>query len=139
LAAAVTLGSATAYAQALNLFAVLRGPNELAAGDTNSSGTAMISFRGVNLTTICVVIYIDATDTPRATPNGAHVHRGGASVDGPVVIPLISPTSGNAAVSRTCRVITAALSAELRSNPAAFYVNIHTNAFTAGAMRGQLF
>ena len=133
------LAASAASAQALHLFAVLRGANELPAADANGSGTAMVSFRGANLATICVTLFVDGIDTPLVFPNGAHIHRGGGSVNGPVVVQLSSPTAGAASTSTRCVAIAPALSTEIRAKPYAFYVNIHTGAFGGGAIRGQLF
>ena len=139
MAAGLVFGSAGAFAQERNLFAVLRGPNENQAADPNGTGTAMVTFRNPTLTQICVIIFVDAIDNPLAAPNGAHIHRGGGGTNGPVVVSLNPPATGAAAVSRSCVPIAPALSAEIRSNPAAFYVNVHTGLFPAGAVRGQLF
>lgn len=129
------LGSSGSFAQERNLFAVLRGPNENPSADPDGAGTVMVTFRNPTRTQICVIIFADAIDTPTA----AHIHRGGGSVNGPIVVPLTPPAGGNASVSRSCVAITAALSGQIRSNPAAFYVNVHTGAFPGGAIRGQLF
>jgi hypothetical protein len=132
---AAVFGSSGAFAQERNLFAVLRGPNENPSADPDGAGTVMVTFRNPTLTQICVVIFVDAIDVP----NAAHIHRGGGGVNGPIVVPLAPPASGAAAVSRTCAAIAPALSAQIRSNPAAFYVNVHTGVFPGGAVRGQLF
>src|SRR5688572_17000250 len=134
LAWATLLGPSAASAQAINLFAVLRGPNEIPTADPNGSGTAMVSFRGTNLTTICVTLFVDAIDTPRVNPNGAHIHRGGGSVNGPIVVGLNAPAAGSPGFSNRCVAISAELSAQIRGNPPAFYVNVHTQAFPGGAI-----
>lgn len=142
LATMVGLAAWTAPAVAatnLHLFAVLRGANELAAADPDGSGTAMITFRGPTLQTICVQIFVDAIDTPLTGNNGAHIHRGGGNVNGAIVVFLNPPAGGTASVSTKCVAITAALSQQIRANPYGFYINIHTGAFGGGAIRGQLF
>ena len=136
---ATVLGSSGSFAQERNLFAVLRGPNENPSADPDGTGTAMVTFRTPTRTQICVVLFVDAIDTPRPGGSGAHIHRGGGSVNGPVVVTLTPPAAGTLGVSRSCVGISAALSAEIRGSPAAFYVNVHTDSFPGGAVRGQLF
>lgn len=136
---AAVFGSSGSFAQERNLFAVLRGPNENQAADVNGVGTAMVTFRNAAGTQMCVTIFVDAIDTPLAGGQGAHIHEGGGGTNGPVVVSLTPPASGTASVSKSCVTIAPALSAAIRRNPAAFYVNVHTVAFGAGAVRGQLF
>lgn len=65
----------------------------------------------------------------------AHVHKGAAGQDGPPVLPLTTPSGGTAG---GCAPIAADLAAALLANPGDYYVNVHTKAFPAGAIRGQL-
>lgn len=69
----------------------------------------------------------------------AHIHVGGTGVNGPIVVPLFGYTS-----PRTWTLFTgcvhaapATLTTILRA-PAAYYVNVHTTQYPAGAVRGQL-
>jgi hypothetical protein len=67
----------------------------------------------------------------------AHIHRGAASVAGPVVVPLQPPDSFGR--SRSCTTgVDRALIKEILTEPYNFYVNVHTTDFPNGAMRGQL-
>lgn len=73
------------------------------------------------------------------TLSGAHIHKGAANVNGPVVVPLDPPTSGDPGTSSACQEITAALAAAITKNPAKHYFNLHsTPSFPGGAVRGQL-
>jgi CHRD domain len=65
----------------------------------------------------------------------AHIHRGGPSVAGPIVVELKAPTDGS---SRGCKAISEALSKKLREHPGRYYVNVHNKPFPDGAVRGQL-
>jgi CHRD domain len=65
---------------------------------------------------------------------GAHIHRAPAGVAGPIVVPF--PTEQG--VGSACVFAPRELIKEIRQNPEAFYVNVHTTAFRAGAIRGQL-
>ncbi|MGH8641565.1 MAG: CHRD domain-containing protein [Burkholderiales bacterium] len=123
------------------LFAVLLGGNEVAgnglanAGDPNGVGTATVLFDNDG-TTLCFSITVNNIDGPTM----AHIHRGLAGVNGPIVVTLVHPTSGNPGVSSDCIAgVDSALASEIRGNPGRFYVNVHTTAFPNGAMRGQLF
>jgi hypothetical protein len=70
-----------------------------------------------------------------ATPTAAHIHRGGSSVNGPVVVPFTAPASGS---SSGCANASADLLNEIAANPGNFYVNVHNAEFPGGAVRGQL-
>ena len=76
------------------------------------------------------------------SPIMAHIHRGaaGAAPAANIVVPLfVTPGAGVGATSATgCVTTTPALATEISGNPAGFYVNVHTNEFPGGAMRGQL-
>ena len=69
----------------------------------------------------------------------AHIHVGGAGVDGPIVIPIFgySPPRTWTIFTGCVHAAPATLTAILRA-PAAYYVNVHTTPYPAGAIRGQL-
>jgi hypothetical protein len=133
-----------ALAQGLNpsrppFFAVLLGGNEVSdegqanAGDPNGVGSATIL---IDDTTLCFGITVNNLDQPTA----AHIHRGHAGVNGPIVVPLTPPASGDPGASSDCiPEVDPDLLREIRANPGRFYVNVHTEKFPAGAVRGQLF
>lgn len=123
------------------LFAVLLGGNEVAAGgqanagDTNAVGSASVLFDN-NGTTLCFSIIVNNIDAPTM----AHIHRGLAGINGPIVVTLTHPLTGNPGASSDCiDNVDAALGTEIRGNPGRFYINVHTTAFPNGALRGQLF
>jgi CHRD domain len=69
-----------------------------------------------------------------------HIHQGKAGVNGPVKVNLFTtalPDTVSAAAGRTA-VEDAAVIKGIRSNPAGFYVNLHSAEFPGGAVRGQL-
>jgi hypothetical protein len=71
-----------------------------------------------------------------ATPTAAHIHVGGPTVAGPIVLPLETPTSGS---SNGCATdVDAALIRGLVNNPGNYYVNVHNATYPNGAIRGQL-
>lgn len=73
---------------------------------------------------------------PDASITLSHIHRGAEGVAGPFVVDF-TPTYVNGKASGTVP-IDAGLVSEILSNPAGFYVNVHTSAFPGGAVRGQL-
>ena len=66
---------------------------------------------------------------------GAHIHVGAAGTNGPIVVHLALPTDGD---SEACVDITARLAAQIWARPQQYYVNVHTEEFPGGAIRGQL-
>jgi hypothetical protein len=120
------------------LFADLNGRNELdpttlqrGAGDPDGYGSASFTFDGDQL---CFGITVANIDTPQM----AHIHKGRKFENGPVVVPLTPPTPGNAGASSSCVTVDATLAADILAHPRAFYVNVHTQVFQPGAVRGQL-
>jgi hypothetical protein len=120
------------------LFAVLTGNKEVdvdgrrGAGDPNGRGTFSALFAGDQL---CYGITVRGIDDPIA----AHIHRGGPRTAGPIEIPLAHPTSGDPGTSSDCTSVTDAQRRALLRNPRRFYVNVHTEPFPGGAVRGQTF
>jgi hypothetical protein len=123
------------------LFAVLLGGNEVTdegeanAGDPDGVGSATVLIT-VDETTLCFGLTVNNIDQPIA----AHIHRGRAGVNGPVVVPFTAPASGEPGASSDCIPDPDPdLLSEIRDFPGRFYVNVHTERFPGGAIRGQLF
>jgi hypothetical protein len=129
-----TLGTTAATGQPVQLFAKLLGANEVGGGDSNGSGGAVATLDD-DRNRICVGLVVANIHHPTA----AHIHEGQAGVNGPIVIPLETPESGDPGTSSVCRNISQNLMSSLQNNPSGFYVNVHTENFPAGAVRGQLF
>ena len=102
----------------------------LGAGDPDGVGGAVLELRE---TSLCARLVVTGVDLPAAA---AHVHRGDVGVNGDIVVPLTPP--GEDGRASGCTEVEPALLRELASTPSAFYVNVHTSAFPAGAVRGQL-
>ena len=120
-------------------FAVLLGGHEVSpegqanAGEPKGVGSATVLIDG---TTLCFGLTVNNLDQPTA----AHIHRGVAGVNGPIVVPLTPPESGDPGASSACiPEVDPELLQEIRGRPGGFYVNVHTEQFPAGAVRGQLF
>lgn len=74
----------------------------------------------------------------------AHIHKGKAGENGPVVANLAWPQDGQAADCLDARLRPAqfplgdAVVADILANPGDYYVNVHNAEYPGGAIRGQL-
>ena len=100
-------------------------------GSTNGQGRAAITLNH-GQRELCFVLEVADLETATA----AHVHRGAVDVAGPVVVPLTPP--GTNGLSHGCVKVDRGLIKEILQHPDRFYVNVHTAALPAGAIRGQL-
>lgn len=138
------------------LEATLDGRSEVATGatssrivgDPNGRGEAYVFGIDENTgdpdnprTTLCYVMTVDKI----APATMAHIHKGGAGTNGPVVVNLARPTDGNSAdclregeVRGGVPVISGTTVEEILADPDAFYVNVHNEEYPGGAVRGQL-
>ena len=100
--------------------------------EPNATGTAVVRIRKA-AGLVCYRLHAANVTLPTTA---AHIHRGAATVNGPVVVPFTAPgADGN---SSGCTATTAALIDEIVGNPANFYVNVHTKEHPGGAIRAQL-
>ena len=100
--------------------------------EPNATGTAVLRIRK-DAGMICYRLHAENVTLPTVA---AHVHRGGAGVNGPVVFPFTAPgADGN---SSGCAPADPALITEILGNLPGFYVNVHTKEHPAGAIRAQL-
>ncbi len=119
---------------AVNFGTILSGTTEIPGpGDPDGTGTAAVTLDIAN-GQACYNFSVQNLALPAAA---AHIHRGAAGESGPVVVPFdIAPdANGNAA---SCVLVDAALLQEIATNPAGFYINVHTSEFPDGAIRGQV-
>ena len=82
---------------------------------------------------VCVEISVRDLDRPSA----AHLHQGPPGEAGEVVLALPAPTEGTGSVD-ACVTAAPAVIERLVSDPAGYYVNVHSVAAPDGALRGQL-
>lgn len=72
-----------------------------------------------------------------------HIHAGAFGVAGPVVVPLFDAPGGLPptlfAFGGFVTGVNPTLIATINRNPAGFYINLHNDQFSAGAVRAQLF
>ncbi len=71
-------------------------------------------------------------------PTAAHIHRGEAGTNGPIVVPFFTSTPASVGTLEDCVQADATVISDILANPAGFYVNVHNADFPAGAVRGQL-
>lgn len=99
-------------------------------GDPDGSGSAALTVNpGQNR--ICYTLTVRDIEPARA----AHIHEGGPTVAGPIVVSLAAPANGSI---EGCATVTRELALEILKDPADYYVNVHNAPFPGGAVRGQL-
>lgn len=115
-----------AAAAPVTLVATLNGANEPAGGEAKGSGTFTVEV-DADAGDFCYTLTAKGVGAVTA----AHVHTGAAGANGPPVVTIaVADDECIAAEPDVLRPIVA--------NPAGYYVNVHTAAFPAGAIRGQL-
>jgi hypothetical protein len=100
--------------------------------EPNATGSAVLRILK-DTSTVCYRLHAANVTLPTVA---AHIHKGAAGVNGPVVVPFTAPgADGN---SSGCVVSTAAIVDDILANPSGYYVNVHTVEHPAGAIRSQL-
>lgn len=144
LGAALTLGMASAsYAKehmdpdkmmpesGVKLMTELNPQSEVPGpGDTDGSGLFEARLNPGS-GQMCYEIKVDDLDDV----TGAHIHRGVEGVAGPVLVTFAKLDDGKVS---DCLTIDSDLAKEINREPNSFYVNVHTDEFPAGAIRGQI-
>ena len=114
-----------------NLVAPLDGGSVVPApGAPSASGQARLTIdpdRGQ----VCWEVTVSGLDAPTA----AHLHTAPLGAVGPVTVALMASAGGPAT---GCAPVPPELAASVAANPPGFYVDVHGDAFPAGAVRGQL-
>ena len=100
--------------------------------EPNASGTAVLRIRR-SAGLICYRLHAQNVTLPTVA---AHIHKGGAGVNGPVVVPFTAP--GADGTSSGCATAATSLIDDILANRADYYVNVHTKEHPAGAIRAQL-
>jgi CHRD domain-containing protein len=134
---ATTAGGQSGSTSDRALYGSLSGLNEIGedgergAGDRNGRGSASAIIDGGR---ICYALTVKNIQDPVA----AHIHRGGRTVNGPVVVEFEAPSAGDPGASSGCVRIASDLARRILRNPQNYYFNVHTPDFTGGAVRGQV-
>ena len=132
-----------------------RLPSSLHGGDPfttvlagHGSGTALVTLNPGQSEVCWEVTVADLT----APVFASHIHKGGAGVNGPIVVPFFNtgfatPSSATS-FSGCTENVDRALIEDIQDNPSGYYVNVHTSCegqppscgpfFPASAVRGQL-
>ena len=118
-----------AMADAVMLSATLDGASETKGGSPNGSGTfqAEVDAESGDL---CYVLAVDGIGDAMA----AHIHTGAAGHDGKPVVTI--EVTGEE--EDLCVAVEPDALKPIIAEPSAYYVNVHTKDFPAGAIRGQL-
>jgi hypothetical protein len=128
----------------LRYAAELRPQNEFPAVTSDAYGSALVSLDLANNT-----IAWEVQTAGIVEPRMAHIHRGAAGANGPVIVNFATApeqiagghTHGSAAISAVQSAnLTATDLTNLAAAPTAagYYVNVHSAAFPGGEVRGQL-
>lgn len=113
--------------------ATLTGAAEVPnAGDPDATGTATVNI-DVTDGQVCYEVAVQKIDRP----TGMHIHEGGASESGDVVVPMTTPTASDTTTTG-CADADVRLLGRIAADPDSFYVNVHTAMYPQGAVRGQL-
>jgi CHRD domain len=100
--------------------------------EPNATGTAVLRIRKDD-GQVCYRLHAANITLPATA---AHIHKGAAGTNGPVVVPFTAP--GAKGDSSGCSPADAALITGILANPSGYYVNVHTMEHPAGAIRAQL-
>ncbi len=121
--------------------AQLSGTSQVPPGDADGVGAAAVTFDiiqpadTVSGAEVCWDLSYSGILSP---PTLAHIHRGAANVNGPIVIDFAPFNELGVSSASGCGIVAPALALEIMDNPAGFYVNVHTVDLPAGAIRGPL-
>lgn len=93
---------------------------------------------GTAVDRMCAALATDATG-PFAGSPGAHLHEGARDANGPVVVGFETPDDDTgSSISCSAEFLEGFTPADLSDDLENYYVNLHSEAFPAGAVRGQL-
>jgi hypothetical protein len=128
--------AAPAYGEGRPFSTTLTGAAEVPGpGDPDASGTAFIALNQ-GQGEVCFDLSWAGID---GTVTAAHIHVGAATEAGPVVVGLFAGAfAGTGSTSGCVSRVSEELIKDIRQDPANYYVNIHSDVFPAGAVRGQL-
>jgi len=134
----LVIGVAMAGAQgSSNEFtATMKGSSESPKGPSSASGTFKVEFKNGQA---CFTMSVKGLG---AFPVAAHIHKGAAGVNGPIVVDLKATARStwkgtSPRVAKKCVSAKATVVSAIRRNPSGYYANVHTPKNPGGAARGQ--
>jgi hypothetical protein len=111
----------------------LSGDNEVPGpGDPDGSGIATVTLHP-GREQVCFTLWVEDIQLPAT---GAHIHFGEVDESGDVAVGLAAPNANGRA--NGCVSAARELILDMVRDPAAYYVNVHSGEYPAGAVRGQL-
>jgi hypothetical protein len=122
--------AAPALAGGRPLSTTLEPSNEVPPAASDASGWARVTLNQ-GLGEVCVEIEAGGFEGDVLM---GHIHQAPEGVNGPIVVNL----GVNSADYSACVPADADLIKDIRQDPSAFYINVHTTAFPGGEIRGQL-
>lgn len=126
-----TASSSPAPTAGTSLVTKLVGTNEVPPDKSTATGTAKITV-DVQRDQVCWNLSVQKL---QGTVTQAHIHRGPVGTVGPIVLHLSPPAGGS---SQGCKGVGPPLARGIVKQPDAYYVNVHTDKFPDGEIRGQL-
>ena len=134
LAVMVVAGVAIAKKKTVKVEATnMVGAVEVPPGDPDGTGNAKFKLKKKK-GQVCFEADFQNIEAPFA----AHIHKGGASVAGPIKVPLFDTPGGATSPQAGCVDASKTLIKKIGKKPKRFYCNIHTTDFPDGAIRAQL-
>lgn len=110
--------------------ATLNGENEVPPNESMATGTASFKYDTITHKLSGTVTFSGMTAT------ASHIHIGDSTVAGPVVIPLDVTPPVTSPIKLEPTTLDSTQRADLMNG--LYYVNIHSEAYPAGEIRGQL-
>jgi hypothetical protein len=113
--------------------ATLTGAGETDPVDSNGSGLGRVTI-DVKKRLLCYELIVTGIN-----PLAAHIHPGVAGVNGPPVVDFSTFGEALGSSSHGCiEGLKRTLLRDIKDNPKQYYINVHTAAYPAGEIRGQL-
>lgn len=109
-------------------------PGAAPSGDPDGRATTFVNASGTH-------VDFWATWSAIGTPSAGHIHSAPVGVNGGIVVPFFMGALPDSITGLAGSVggLDRSLVKNIARNPAAYYTNLHTADFPAGAVRGQLF
>ena len=124
------LALAAASAGTKTFTTTMLGSNEVPKGAPKGSGKAVVTLNA-GTDKVC---WTFSSLKGISKVNASHIHKAPKGKSGPVVVAFFS----GALKTKGCVKASKSLIKAIEKSPGAYYVNIHTAKYPAGAIRGQL-